>query len=116
MPAFKTKQPLNLIAALSGTCRSDIEAIQRITDAAKAMDQYGFALVGGFYVYVTVPYVYVAPIVELELGSCLAQFEPLLSYGGPDECEGANYDDVSKSCASSLTIRDTMGDQGWPGV
>ena len=55
-------------------------------------------------------------IVELELGSCLAQFEPLLSYGGPGECEGANYDDVSKSCASSLTIRDTMGDQGWPGV
>ena len=29
------------------------------------MDQYGFALVGGFYVYVTVPYLYVAPIVEL---------------------------------------------------
>ena len=64
--------------------------------------------------YVTVPYVYVAPIVSV--GSCTLEFKPLLSYGGPGECKGDNYDNEKKSCKSDKTIKDTMGDQGLAGM
>ena len=61
--------------------------------------------------YVTLPYVYVAPIIGL--GSCSAEFNALLSYGGPGEC---NYDNAEKTCDSGKTVKDTMKDQGWPGM
>ena len=64
--------------------------------------------------YVTYPWMYVVPIVEL-LG-CFAVFSPLLELGGPKECTGANYDDALLTCRSPLTKEDTMGDQGCPGV
>ena len=92
-------------------CRSDLAAISSITTAANG----GLALIGGWYVYMTVPYVYVAPIIEL--GSiCTLELKQLLSYGGPGECEGNNYDDETKSCKSDKTIKDTMGDQGLAGM
>ena len=75
----------------------------------------GFAIVGGFYVYVTVPWLNVVPIISTPAG-CGVLFDPLLWFGGPDECEGDNYDNVEKTCRSDLTITDTMGDQGWPGT
>ena len=78
--------------------------INSITAAANG----GLALVGGWYVYVTLPYVYVAPIIELG-GSCSLRLNPILSYGGPGEC---NYDNDKKTCDSDKTIEDTMGDQG----
>ena len=79
-----------------------------------ANHDYGFALVGGVYVYVTMPWFYVAPIIEL--GSCGVRLNTLLEFGGPSACTGANYDDAKKTCKSSLTIEDTMGDQGRPDV
>ena len=91
-------------------CRSDVAAITDITTAANG----GLALIGGWYVYVTVPYVYVAPIVSV--GRCTLEFNPLLSYGGPGECKGDNYDNETKSCKSDKTIKDTMGDQGLAGM
>ena len=69
----------------------------------------GLALIGGWYVYVTLPYVYVAPIISG--GSCSLALNPILSYGGPGEC---NYDNSYKTCISGKTIEDTMGDQGRP--
>jgi len=87
--------------------RSDIDHITSITTAANG----GLAMVGGWYVYVTLPYLYVAPIIEL--GVCSLKLPSFLSFGGPDEC---NYDDVEKTCKSGKTIKDTMGDQGWPGM
>ena len=59
--------------------------------------------------YVTLPYVYVEPIIEV--GSCSLELDPILSYGGPGEC---NYDKDEKTCDSDKTIKDTMKDQGWP--
>ena len=79
--------------------------IDDITAAANG----GLALIGGWYVYVTLPYVYVAPI--FSGGSCSLELKPLLSYGGPGEC---NYDKDEKTCDSDKTIKDTMKDQGWP--
>jgi len=62
-----------------------------------------------------VPYVFVAPIIAL--GSCTAKFDPLISYGGPSECTYANPPEAEgKTCTSSMTLLDTMKDQGWPGV
>ena len=84
-------------------CRSNVAEINKITAAADG----GLALIGGWYVYLTLPYVYVAPI--LPGGSCPSK--PILSYGGPGEC---NYDNDEKTCNSDKTIKDTMGDQGWP--
>ena len=78
--------------------------INSITAAANG----GLALVGGWYVYVTLPYVFVAPIIELG-GGCSLRLNPILSYGGPGEC---NYDNDKKTCDSDKTIEDTMGDQG----
>ena len=86
----------------------------------------GFAIVGGFYVYVTVPWLYVVPILPT-LPGCVSPWlrlstlhgvliNPLLSFGGPGECEGDNYDNMENTCRSDLTITDTMGDQGWPGM
>ena len=75
----------------------------------------GFAIVGGFYVYVTVPWLYVVPIISTPAG-CGVLFNELLWFGGPNECKGDNYDNVEKTCRSDLTITDTMGDQGWPGM
>ena len=69
----------------------------------------GLALIGGWYVYVTLPYVYVAPIFSEGASSCSLELKPLLSYGGPGEC---NY--VNETCISGKTIEDTMGDQGRP--
>ena len=57
----------------------------------------------------TLPYVYVEPIIEV--GSCSLELDPILSYGGPGEC---NYDKDEKTCDSDKTIKDTMKDQGWP--
>ena len=79
--------------------------IDDITAAANG----GLALIGGWYVYVTLPYVYVAPI--FSGGSCSLALNPILSYGGPGEC---NYDNGKKTCDSDKTIEDTMGDQGRP--
>ena len=86
--------------------------ITAITDSAKATAAAdgGLALVSGFYVYVTVPYVYVAPIIGL--GSCSAEFNAFLSYGGPSECNYVNSGE-GKTCVSGKTMKDTMGDQGW---
>ena len=91
-------------------------AIKVITDSAKvtADTDGGLALVGGFYVYATVPFVAVVPIIEL--GGCSAKFQALLSYGGPGECTGANWDSENKTCASGMTLKDTMKDQGRPGM
>ena len=87
-------------------CRSDKAAISNITTAANG----GLALLGGWYVYVTVPYVYVVPIVSV--GRCSLRFNPaLLSYAGPRECDGD-----TESCNSDKTIKDTMGDQGLAGM
>ena len=86
-------------------CRSDVAAIDGIVAAANG----GLALIGGWYVYVTLPYVYVAPIVGV--GSCAHEFSPLLSYGGPSECDSSGT-----SCNSGKTIKDTMGDQGLAGM
>ena len=69
----------------------------------------GLALIGGWYVYVTLPYVYVAPIFSEGASSCSLELKPLLSYGGPGEC---NYDHGKETCDSDKTIEDTMGDQG----
>ena len=79
--------------------------INSITAAANG----GLALIGGWYVYVTLPWVYVAPI--FSGGSCSLELNPILSYGGPGEC---NYDHGKKTCDSDKTIEDTMGDQGRP--
>ena len=79
--------------------------INSITAAANG----GLALVGGWYVYVTLPYVFVAPIIELGGFSCSLELNPILSYGGPGEC---NYDNDKTTCDSDKTIEDTMGDQG----
>ena len=87
--------------------RSDIDHINTITTAANG----GLALIGGWYVYVTLPYLYVAPIIGL--GVCTVEFAPILSFGGAGEC---NYDNVEKTCKSDKTFKDTMGDQGWPGM
>ena len=87
--------------------RSDIDHINSITTAANG----GLALIGGWYVYVTLPYLYVAPIIEVSI--CTLEFAPILSFGGPGEC---NYDNVEQTCNSDKTIRDTMGDQGRPGM
>ena len=118
MPGLNTT-PLNSCEIMPGATsyRSDKNAIIKITDSAKetAENDYGFAIVGGFYVYVTFPWMYVVPIVEFPLG-CSAVFSPFLELGGPNECTGANYDDALLTCRSPLTIEDTMGDQGWPGV
>ena len=65
----------------------------------------GLALIGGWYVYLTLPYVYVTPILSG------GERSPILSYGGPGEC---NYDNEEKTCVSDKTIEDTMGDQGRP--
>ena len=91
------------------TClhRSDLDHIKSITTAANG----GLALIGGWYVYVTLPYLYVAPIIGL--GECTVEFAPILSFGGAGECK---YDNVEKTCKSDKTIKDTMGDQGWPGM
>ena len=96
--------------------RSDTAAITTIINSAKttAAKDGGFALVGGFYVYVTVPYLYLKPIIGL--GKCVAKFNALLSYGGPGECTGANWDSENKTCASGMTLKDTMKDQGRPGM
>lgn len=101
--------------------RSDVLAIKAITERATAQavtenqTLFGFALVGGFYLYATVPYVFVAPIIGL--GSCNARLNTLISYGGPSEC---TYKDPpgpeGKTCTSSMTLLDTMGDQGWPSM
>ena len=136
----------------------------------------GLALIGGWYVYVTLPYVYVAPIFSEGASSCSLELKPLLSYGGPGECKQIDklsgelreqiaaqveiqdaikgqiatwtnngpmslqimvamqaklhsllaktaeleeklarlYDNDEKTCNSDKTIKDTMGDQGWP--
>ena len=149
-------------------CRSNVAEINKITAAADG----GLALIGGWYVYLTLPYVYVAPI--LPGGSCPSK--PILSYGGPGECKQIDklsgelreqiaaqveiqdaikgqiatwtnngpmslqimvamqaklhsllaktaeleeklarlYDNDEKTCNSDKTIKDTMGDQGWP--
>ena len=101
--------------------RSDVSAIKAITGRAttQAVTEnqtlFGFALVGGFYLYATVPYVFVAPIIGL--GSCTASLNTLISYGGPSEC---TYDDPpppeGRTCTSNMTLLDTMGDQGWPSM
>ena len=85
--------------------------VDAITTAANG----GLALIGGWYVYVTVPYLYVAPFIELGIG-CTFQPIKILTFGGPDACKGSNYDNDEKTCDSDLTIKDTMGDQGWPGM
>ena len=85
--------------------------VNAITTAANG----GLALIGGWYVYVTVPYLYVSPIIEL--GSiCTLQFNQILTFGGPDACKGSNYDNDEKTCDSDMTIKDTMGDQGRPSM
>ena len=81
--------------------------ITSITAAASG----GLALIGGWYVYVTLPFLYVAPI--FSGGSCSLELNPILSYGGPGEC---NYDNDEKTCDSDMTIKDTMGDQGRPSM
>ena len=63
--------------------------------------------------YVTVPYVYVAPFIEL--GICSAEAKAFLSYGGPSECNYVNSGE-GETCVSGKTMKDTMGDQGWPGM
>ena len=90
-------------------------AIKVITDSAKvtADTDGGLALVGGFYVYATVPYVYVAPIIEQ--GSCSTDLNALFSYGGPGECTYVNTTQ-GKTCDSGKTVKDTMKDQGWPSM
>uniref|UniRef100_A0A7S0F1E8 Uncharacterized protein n=1 Tax=Phaeocystis antarctica TaxID=33657 RepID=A0A7S0F1E8_9EUKA len=87
--------------------QSDLDHINSIRTAANG----GLALLGGWYVYVTLPYLYVRPIIEL--GECTVAFAPILSFGGAGEC---NWDNVEKTCKSDKTIKDTMGDQGWPGM
>ena len=127
MPAFEIEPPLNRpveqlseLASGATAYRSDIAAIKAIMDSAKktAKHDYGFAIVGGFYVYVTMPWVYLAPVIELGplTSACFVKFDPLVEFGGPSACTGANYDDANKTCKSSLTIEDTMGDQGRPDV
>ena len=112
MPGLETRRPRQTHSQTPRRfCRSDLAAISSITTAANG----GLALIGGWYVYMTVPYVYVAPIIEL--GSiCTLELKQLLSYGGPGECEGNNYDNETKSCKSDKTIKDTMGDQGLAGM
>ena len=78
--------------------------INNITAAANG----GLALIGGWYAYVTLPYLYVAPIFSGP-GGCSLALKPILSYGGPDEC---NYDNDKETCDSEKTFEDTMGDQG----
>ena len=85
--------------------------VNAITTAANG----GLALIGGWYVYVTVPYLYVSPIIELD-SICTKQLNPILTFWWPDECEGSNYDKDKKTCDSDMTIKDTMGDQGRPGM
>ena len=88
--------------------------VNAITTAANG----GLALIGGWYLYVTLPYLYVSPIIEIapELGICTLQFNRILTFGGPDACKGSNYDNDEKTCDSDMTIKDTMGDQGRPGM
>ena len=107
--------------ARAAAYRSDVSAVKAITGRAttQAVTEnqtlFGFALVGGFYLYATVPYVFVAPIIGL--GSCTASLNTLISYGGPSEC---TYDDPpppeGRTCTSNMTLLDTMGDQGWPSM
>ena len=51
--------------------------VNAITTAANG----GLALIGGWYVYVTVPYLYVAPIIGLG-GICTLQLNQILSFWG----------------------------------
>ena len=71
----------NLTALPSGDTvyRSDLDAISAITDSAKTTAS-GLALIGGFYVYVTVPYLYVAPIMPDMFDCGAVEFQHLISY------------------------------------
>ena len=115
---------------------SDLEDIEDIIQG----DHGGKTLMlGGSYMYMTVPYLRVEPMVStwavflasqgkalLEgaegkdldklLGDAWADYlasleplPPLLSYAGPADC---NYETVNKTCKSDKTIKDTMLDHG----
>ena len=110
MPALEAWRPRQTHPQPPLLHRSDVASIKAITTAANG----GLVAIGGWYVYVTLPYVYAAVIVELGIPTCKSEFKPMLSYGGPDECKGANYDNSKKTCKSDKTQVDTMGNQGRP--
>eukprot|EP00964_Phaeocystis_antarctica_P061516 scaffold36782_cov66-Phaeocystis_antarctica.AAC.5 len=90
----------------------DIEDIMQGDHGGKTL------MLGGSYMYMTVPYLRVEPMVSNWVAylTSLEPFEPLLSFAGPADCKDSNYDAVNKTCKSDKTIKDTLLDQGWPGV
>ena len=85
----------------------DIEDIMQGDHGGKTL------MLGGSYMYMTVPYLRVEPMVSNWVASLasLEPFDPLLSYAGPDDCNYV-YVTVNKTCMSNKTINDTLLDQG----
>ena len=115
-PWYRT--PWSLESKLTKYAEYTQSDLNDITDIMQG-DHGGKALMlGGSYMYMTVPYLRVEPMVSNWVAylTSLEPFEPLLSFAGPADCKDSNYDAVNKTCKSDKTIKDTLLDQGWPGV
>ena len=85
----------------------DIEDIMQGDHGGKTL------MLGGSYMYMTVPYLRVEPMVSNWVASLasLEPFDPLLSYAGRADCNYV-YVNANKTCMSNKTINDTLLDQG----